>query len=136
MDFAERFDDRVAQPLRGIDSPIGGFSGRIAVERAALDGGGECRRGAPIVYRGLGAVGPAQIHRNSQRYADGSRVRTSKPLFPGTSNTVPAGYVRQASPIFASSSPLTTVIRSGASVPKWYSPGSITPTVIRRPSRS
>jgi hypothetical protein len=51
---------------------------------------------------------------------------------------VPAGKARKvASPgSLAASSPEITVIRSGASVPKWNSPTSTTPTVARRPFRS
>jgi hypothetical protein len=69
--------------------------------------------------RAASAVFAAQA-RNSQRYAAGpSTGATSNPLLAPISNAVPAGYTTQPPPaMFALSAPLTTVMRSGAFVPK------------------
>lgn len=57
---------------------------------------------------------------------------------PGTSNVLPQAYRTHSisSAYLTKSSPETTVIRSGPSVPNRYSPVSTTPTVARLPLRS
>ena len=91
-------------------------------------------RGFPRPNPGAGDVRARGTRRGRrQARAPSRRSRSS-----GTSNVVPAGNARKAaSPgSFAQSSPDTIVIRSAASVPKWNSPWSTTPTVWRRPFRS